>query len=468
MSLTQQIAKNTAIQLIGKIISTLLGLVAFAIMARSLGVEKFGWYSTAIGFLQMLGVISDFGFTAVTANMLSEPLFDKQKLINTLFTWRFITALFLQCLTPITILLFPYPWPIKLAVFVLSFSFFCVSLNNIFIGYFQNKLQMHWQTIGELTGRVVLVGGLLLVGLAHKDFIYMMVVITLASIAYTLYLWLKGPKINWGIDKVISKAIFKKIWPIAVAGIANAIYLHGDRFLLALYTNQIQVGLYGAAYRVIDIVAQTLAITMGIMMPLVSYAWSRNLNDEFKKRYQMSMDLMFLLALPMIAGIIALSTPIIKLIAGDKFAGAGSILVVLSVAIFGICFGMTFSYISLAIGQQKKAMWIFVTSAVLSLIAYLICIPRFGILGAAGVSIASEFITGFGLLIICSRYVGFWPELKTFFKILFSSIVMGAIIYYIQPLNVIISILIGIATYSVIIFMLKVVSKQTIKEIFAK
>src|SRR3989339_1292972 len=127
MSLTQQIAKNTAIQIVGKIISTLLGLVAFAIIARSLGVEKFGWYITAIGFLQMLGVISDFGFTVVTANMLSEPLFDKQKLINTLFTWRFITALFLQCLTPVTILLFPYPWPIKLAVFVLSFSFFCVS-----------------------------------------------------------------------------------------------------------------------------------------------------------------------------------------------------------------------------------------------------------------------------------------------------------------------------------------------------
>ena len=182
----------------------------------------------------------------------------------------------------------------------------------------------------------------------------------------------------------------------------------------------------------------------------------------------MSLDLMFLLSLPIIAGIIALATPIIKLIAGNKFTGAGSILAVLAIAIFGICFGMTFSYISLAIKQQKKAMWIFVISAVLSLMAYLIFIPRFGIWGAAGVSIFSEFITGLGLLIICSRYVGFWPELKTFFKILFSSVIMGAVVYFLQPLNVIISIFIGIAIYSVLIFVLRVVSKQTIHEIFAK
>ena len=50
MSLKRVIAHNTLIQIVGKTISVLLGLLAVAIMTRSLGVEQFGWYVTAAGF----------------------------------------------------------------------------------------------------------------------------------------------------------------------------------------------------------------------------------------------------------------------------------------------------------------------------------------------------------------------------------------------------------------------------------
>lgn len=109
MSQTKQIYQNTLIQLVGKIISTILGLAVVAIMTRSLGVEKFGWYVTATGFLQFIGIFCDFGFTVVSANMLSRPDFDKKSLFNNLFTWRLITALVFQGLFPIAIMFFPYP-----------------------------------------------------------------------------------------------------------------------------------------------------------------------------------------------------------------------------------------------------------------------------------------------------------------------------------------------------------------------
>ena len=78
MTLKRQIAHNTMIQLAGKAISTILGLFTILLIIRSLGAEKFGWYTTAIGFLQFVGIFSDFGFTITTANMLSEPKFDKE------------------------------------------------------------------------------------------------------------------------------------------------------------------------------------------------------------------------------------------------------------------------------------------------------------------------------------------------------------------------------------------------------
>jgi O-antigen/teichoic acid export membrane protein len=159
MTTTKKIAHNTAIQLVGKVISTVLGLIAVAIMTRTLGVEKFGWYVTATGFLQFIGIISDFGFTVTTANMLAEPAFDKSKLFNTLFTWRLITAFVFQAAAPFLILFFPYPPEVKTAVLVMSVSFFAIALNQVFIGYYQANLRTHIQTIGEVLGRIILVVG---------------------------------------------------------------------------------------------------------------------------------------------------------------------------------------------------------------------------------------------------------------------------------------------------------------------
>jgi len=68
---------------VGKAISTALGLAAVMIMTRSLGVEKFGWYATTVGFLQFVGILSDFSFMLNTGNMLSEPdLINKNCLIT--------------------------------------------------------------------------------------------------------------------------------------------------------------------------------------------------------------------------------------------------------------------------------------------------------------------------------------------------------------------------------------------------
>ena len=82
MSTTQKIASNTAVQVAGKIIATFLGLLGVGMLTRYLGAEQFGWYITTISFLQFIGICIDFGMVPVTAQMLSEPAFDKKKLFQ--------------------------------------------------------------------------------------------------------------------------------------------------------------------------------------------------------------------------------------------------------------------------------------------------------------------------------------------------------------------------------------------------
>ncbi|MEK7680324.1 MAG: oligosaccharide flippase family protein, partial [Deltaproteobacteria bacterium] len=284
MSTTRLIAHNTIFQITGKIISTLLGLLALGLMARYLGTEKFGWYITVMTFLQFIGILIDFGLIPVTAQMLSEPAHDKEKLFKNLIGFRFISAIVFLGLAPLIALFFPYPREIKIAISFSTIAFLAVALNQVFIGFYQNKLKMYLSAIGENVGRIVLVVGLWLLIKQQAGFIPVMVVVVLNSVAYTAFMWFAAKKytpIGLKFDWEIWKAIMKKMWPIAISIIFNVIYLKGDIILLSLYKTQSEVGLYGAAYRVIDILAQTAMLLMGVMLPLLAFNWSRNLKEKF-------------------------------------------------------------------------------------------------------------------------------------------------------------------------------------------
>ncbi len=464
MSLANNIAKNTTIQLIGKVASTLLGLAAVALMTRQLGVERFGWYITVTGFLQFIGIVSDFGFTVTTANMLSEPPFEKSKLLNTLFTWRLVTALFFQGLSPLLILFFPYPSEVKIGVAIAAVSFFAIALNQIFIGYYQAKLELAIPTIGELVGRVALVLGIAFISFTSGGFFAIMSVITLAALINTGYLWYKNRSVRLQITPEISRALFHKMWPTGLAIICNAFYLQGDRVILPLYVSQVEVGLYGAAYRVVEVIIQTAAMIMGIMLPLVTFAWSRNLAADFKKHSQTSFNLVALFLLPMTAGTFVLSQPIMRFIAGKDFSSAGNLLRWLSISAIGVCFGQVFGHLMLALNRQRQAFWVYLSDAVFSVFGYFIFIPRFGLRGAIGVTIFSEFYAGLLLALLTIYYSRVSLRIAAFLKILLASLLMGIILYWLQPLNIAVSVIVGVLIYGALVLIFKIISPELIRE----
>ena len=85
MSLSAKIAHNTLIQVVGKVISTLLGLFSLALITRYLGPNGFGEYTTITTFLTFFAVLADFGLTLVTTQMISHKSEDEKKLLNNLF-----------------------------------------------------------------------------------------------------------------------------------------------------------------------------------------------------------------------------------------------------------------------------------------------------------------------------------------------------------------------------------------------
>lgn len=474
MSLTRQIAHNTIIQIAGKIISTLLGFVAFGMMTRFLPTEQFGWYITVISFLQFIGIFTDFGLTPVTAQMLSEPNCDKKQLFRNLLGFRFATALIFFGLAPLIALFFPYPREIKIAVSFTSLSFLAIAMNQILVGLYQTKLKMYIPVLGEIIGRLALVSGLFLVIRLGWGFLPIMGIVTASSIVYTLVIFVLSvrsvPETPLGLSFhwPIWRAIAAKMWPIAVSIMFNVVYLKGDVVLLSLFSAQTNVALYGAAYRVLDVITQSAMMLMGVLLPLLAYSWSRGEKEEFKKRYQQAFDAMMVFAVPVTVGAMALSGPVMTLVAGNKYTDSGAILAILAIAVFGVYLGAVFGHAAVAINKQKQTMWIYISDAVLTLIGYLIFIPRFGIWGAAWMSVFSELYAGILLALTIRHYTKERLQLKTLGKIILASGAMAAVLWPLRDQNIFATIPLAIAVFGITLLAIRGVSTATLREIIAR
>jgi len=473
MSLSRQIAWNTLVQIIGKIASTGLGLVALGMMTRYLGTEQFGWYTTVISFLGFAGIVIDLGLIPVSAQMFGEAKYGQTTLLQNLIAFRLVTAVIFFGLAPGLAWFMPYPEEVKIAISFTTISFLAIAVNQVLTGFYQNELKMHLPVIGENIGRVVLVAGLWLLMREGASFLPLMAVISLSSVAYTAFLWIAAARIrpaSLAYDPVIWKDILKKSWPIAVSIIFNVIYLKGDILLLSLYRPQAEVGVYGAAYRVLDILSQTAMMIMGVMLPLLAAAWTQGKKEDFRARYQTSFNVMMLLAVPALVGIMVLSVPIMRLVAGAEFeyALSGRALAILALAVFGLYLGAVFGHAAVAINKQKATMWIYISDALITLCGYLIVIPRYGLWGAAWMTVFSEVYAGLLLAYVVGRHVKHKLRLITLGKIILGSGLMGLCLLAVRDWPVLGAVALGIAIYTGAIYLLRAVPRETLREVFSR
>src|SRR3989338_4418053 len=188
-----------------------------------------------------------------------------------------------------------------------------IAMNQVLVGLYQTKLKMHIVSLGEVVGRIALVAGIWPIIQKGLGFLPIMGAVTIASLVYTVLLWVRGRQetpVGLAFDREIWRAIITKMWPIAISVIFNVVYLKGDVILLSLFVSQSEVGIYGAAYRVLDVMTQSAMMLMGVLLPLLAFSWSRNDKPEFKKRYQQAFDMMMIFALPMMTGAVVLSQTI--------------------------------------------------------------------------------------------------------------------------------------------------------------
>lgn len=474
MNLTKKIALNTILHTTGKFGASFIGIFVVAILTRYLGIEGYGAYTTIFAYLFFFAILSDLGLYVITVNELGRSEYGEERFFNNIFTIRLTSALILIIAASAIVWIFPYSHLIKIGVMVASISIFLNLLDQIIVAFFQNKINMKRVAIAELVGKIVLLITTIIFVYLKLNLIWLIIAIIFGfsfNFSINLYYLRKFIKLKLEFNKIIWKNILHKSWPIAITSIFSLIYFKADTlFLSVLPTNpkyafsaEHAVGIYGAPYKILEVLITFPAIFMGLISPLLSKAWIKKKN--FDSIFQNAFNTISIIIWPLIIGVLVLAKPLIILVAGVNFDISASVFQILIWATAIIFITHLTTYTIIAIGKQKAMIKYYLLAAILAVAGYIILIPRYSYFAAAWVTVGVEFFMALATFYLIKKYTDLKINFRPFGKAMLAAVIMGYILNYLRDWNVIVLIILGAIIYFIIIFFTRTIDRGFIKNL---
>lgn len=462
MAVAKKIAYNVVFIAILKALSTALALISIGLITRYLGADGFGDYAVVIAFFSLFGAIADLGLYSITARDISRINANEEKIIGNVFALRLLTSFLVLIISPLLILVLPYSDQLKIGILIGAAAFVFSSSYMVLNGIFQKNIAMHKVALVELIGKAVQVGIVALAVIKDLNFTIIVLSVLFGMITnFLLVLWLarKYTKIKLQFDLGYWKSFLKSSAPMGMSVLITFMYFKLDTILLSVLQNSTAVGMYNAAYKVIENITFFPAMIVGLVLPLMSrYIFSDR--EKFEIISNQTFRVFMVLVVPVVIGAMFLSDEIIRIIAGEGFSQSADTLKILVFALAFIFFGHFFNYILIAGNLQKKLMGVLFVCAIFNISLNLILIPRLSFTGAAVTSLLTEILVVLLTFFITMKYVRYIPKLEKLGNILLSGLIMGLFLFVFGNTNFIILIIGSPVIYFISLWITKTISKE--------
>lgn len=217
-----------------------------------------------------------------------------------------------------------------------------------------------------------------------------------------------------------------------LSDIAVKIYTAMDQTMLGILDSSESVAYYSMSIRLEKVVVALITSMAVVMLPRISNSIKNNKIDDVKKYVSMSINIVYLIAIPAMFGVLAIGEEIIPIFLGEEFLQSTDVFMLVSslFIIIGLSnvFGMQ---IMVPYGKEKKFTVILSVAAVINFIANLILIPKFSYYGATFATIFAELVVTIWMYFEVKKIIGPIPSVFNITKIVVPSITFYLIIKYV-------------------------------------
>lgn len=469
MTAIQRLAKNTTLLFISQMISYILGFFITMYTAQYLGTAGFGVLSTALNLAYIFAVFTDLGLSTVITREVSRD----KSLQNKYFTNTTILRIGLAILTFILIVLFvnivnlvhhQYPPETVWVIYIVGVSIIFNGLSGTFTAIFQALQKMEYQSISLILNSVLMFIGTIVAIYFSKNIFFFAMLYVVANLAcfifiIAVYIW-KHSIPKWDFDTDFIKITLIAALPLTVVSIFTLIAFRVDTILLSLFKSSVDVGIYSASYRLLEVFLFIPAVFMMSIFPIFSQFFITS-KDSLKFTYQKSFKYLTILSLPIAVGITLLANPIILLIYKSSYLPSVLVLQILIWTIPITFINYIFGSILPAMNRQTTLLKITFVSMIFNIVLNILVIPTYSYVGAAIATVLTEALVISMCLFVLSKSFTSVKLQDVLFKPAIASAVMGLFILLVKT-NLFLVIIMSIIVYFTVLIVIKTFNEEDI------
>lgn len=394
---------NTWVQIVAKGITVLISLATTGLLTRKLGASVYGSYTLVTSVFLLLDSVADFGTKVMGVKEASGKEGKERNQLFVQVAWvRLLTTLLAFILGLILIFTWGGFREIKIEAIIALMMIWFTSVAGSLEIIFQTELRMEMKVLMDvffpLIFLITLLGWGGPISLMWVFGMYLVARILSLSIGWKL---LKRVLISFKLEAFNGQFVvkfLKESWPM---GVYMLVFTGYDRAIDSLMIDKFigikEVAFYGLAYKIYSNLVQPVYFFVNSIFPILS-GKSENKRKIFK------------IALLMVLGGLIILIPLaywlapwmITVLAGSGFELSVRVLRILLLALIFAYLSHLVGFTLIAKGGQKQILILGLMTLVFNFTGNLLMIPRFGIMGAAWVTVLSEALAC-GLMIVALK-----------------------------------------------------------------
>jgi O-antigen/teichoic acid export membrane protein len=254
--------------------------------------------------------------------------------------------------------------------------------------------------------------------------------------------------------------------PTVPGVLAAWVVASSDRYVIGYFLGAASVGIYSTGYLIGNIPVMLIGILGFVLPPTLSKLYDEGRMNEVKTHLSYSLKYLLMMTIPFVFGATVLSKQVLTLFSTIEIASQGYYVVSLvALATLLVCICVPFGEILIVVKKTKIVGIAYTLAALINLGLNLLIVPICGILGA----VISTLIAYSVLVAIEVHYslreFRFDIDWRFIIKSLIASAIMALVIWLMHPqsnLNIIITVLVGVAVYGAGLFLLKGLKREEI------
>lgn len=396
----RSIARNTAVQLLGRVGFLALSLINFRLIAGYLGPTLFGDYGNVFNFIALFTVLTDFGLFTVAVREVSQAPEKRQQVMENVLSLRFIMALgasllaiggawLMGRLAPDSGYAQSLP-----AITVGAVSMLIYFMSNMLDVVFHVELKLGYVAAVEFINKIVAVAFVALAIHWRLPFIWIVASVAVGNAAGYLARSITARRFfqfRLRYDRTTWRWLLSMAIPLGIVFALNQVYFKVDGIMLYLMAGRFDNGIYTAAYRVLETTLFVAAFFVQAMTPfLANFAVKKPASA--RKLITTGFELMLAIGGSISLAIAVFAPQVITLLSGPEYLLAAFPLVFLAATIVVLYLNTLLGQVLVMLDQRRILLLMAVLILAFNVAANWYLIPRFSYLGAAVVTLLSEML----------------------------------------------------------------------------